>query len=320
MDLEGKIVFSAGQSDCFDIWVMDFASKALTQLTKGEFSCDSPKWSPDGSKIAYISNEAGTSELWTMNEDGSDKLRLAYADQHLSTPTWAADGSRLLFCAQCGNMGEIGVWSIHIEGSAPPEILFSFPGTPTHPCWSADGKRVLFSAPSKNECSIWEYLIDLNQWKRLTSGGFEDFAPVYSPEEDMIAFISSRSPQSKSAVLDYGIWLMAGDGTSLRRVSHDEGEENHVSWSPDGRYLVYCAAYPDSTRERLKIVDLVHDNKNTLKFDRELIKQASSYEDYSGFHQSHSLMFSQGLESNALHDMQYGNTYIGTERYPDWKY
>ena len=82
MALSGRIVFSSGRAVDFDIWSLDLDSGRLTQLTKGDNWNDYPRWSPDGSKVAYISSTIGSPPaLWTMDAVAGWKihrLRLWY--------------------------------------------------------------------------------------------------------------------------------------------------------------------------------------------------------------------------------------------------
>ena len=54
--LTGKVVFSSGKHGDFDIFTLDLATDELRQLTTGGFKNDCPKWSPDGSKVVFVSN------------------------------------------------------------------------------------------------------------------------------------------------------------------------------------------------------------------------------------------------------------------------
>lgn len=67
------------------------------QLTVNGDNYD-PAWSPDGSKIAFISNRTGSAEVWVMNRDGSGQRRLTDTKAtRAGNPTWSSDSQRILF-------------------------------------------------------------------------------------------------------------------------------------------------------------------------------------------------------------------------------
>ena len=68
---EGKLVFAAGNFGDFDIFLYDFSSNQLKQLTSDDAWNDYPRFSPDGGKIAFGSTRSGKQEIWMMNADGS---------------------------------------------------------------------------------------------------------------------------------------------------------------------------------------------------------------------------------------------------------
>jgi len=81
-----------------DVWVVDIDGSNRKQLTDIPKNWEVGDWSPDGSKIAYLSwqSQRDENEIWLMDEDGSDKRLLAKAER-VSTHGWSPDGSKLAF-------------------------------------------------------------------------------------------------------------------------------------------------------------------------------------------------------------------------------
>ena len=84
--------------DGSDVWVVDIDGSNRKQLTDIPKNWEAGDWSPDGSKIAYLSWQSGSKErqIWIMNEDGSDKKLLAKAER-VEGPGWSPDGAKMAF-------------------------------------------------------------------------------------------------------------------------------------------------------------------------------------------------------------------------------
>ena len=309
----GKVVFAAGSAETLDLWKLDLATKQLTQLTTGQFWNDSPKWSPDGKQIAFVSNQSGIPQIYLDNEDGSARRQLTQQPTFHGDPAWAPDGSFVSFCSTFGNKGEMGVFAIPVTGGKE-EKLFSGAGMITHPTWNRDGNRVLFSCTKSGHYNIWEYDMPTETFTQLTDGVGEDSAPAYSPDGAMIAFVSKRDPQKTGSQRDTGIWVMNSDGSKQRLITRGEDHDKHLTWSPDGVTLMYCASFADSERERLKTVDLIREQAVTMVFDRgpilERLGMANAKQ--PGF------LGKLGLVPEKLEKMLYGGALLGSERRPDW--
>ena len=69
----------------------------VRQLTKDSAGADTPSWSPDGSKILFMSRRTGWWTVWVMNADGSDQHTIARSADTNAEPTWSPDGSKVVF-------------------------------------------------------------------------------------------------------------------------------------------------------------------------------------------------------------------------------
>ena len=181
------------------------------------------RWSPDGSKLAFLSGSYGVGRLQVVNADGSDVRTLG--DGQVAAIAWSPDGQRLLY--EDAEQG--GVWVIGADGSGARQLAAS--GHPTE--WSPDGKWIaLFDGP---EGASWisRVPVDGGQAKAMTHDG-DDVSPTWSPEGSQIAFTSSRDGNLE-------IYLVAADGSNRRRLTDDPAPDDLARWSPDGSQLVYVS-------------------------------------------------------------------------------
>lgn len=126
-----------------------------------------PAWSPDGTKIAFISNQSDKYEVWTMNSDGSGRKRLTDLKLLSSLPRWSPDGSKIVFSGQVTGGGGhrfVEIFVMNADGSGLQQLTQSglreatgshsgghdhakeIPGWNGVPTWSPDGSKILFGS------------------------------------------------------------------------------------------------------------------------------------------------------------------------------
>src|SRR6266550_1308471 len=197
-------------------------------LAEGEF----PNWSPDGTRIAFLSARDGYWNIYAVNADGSGIIRLtndsAYADHDYS---WSPDGSRLAFSA--GRLTR-DIFVINTDGTGLTRLttdsLSDFA-----PAWSPDGSKIAFSSNRDTgdgyDLSIYVMTADGSDAIRLTNDSARDSDPNWSPDGSKLAFTRDwPSDTSKS-----GVHVMNADGSGLQRISQGHSPR----WSPDGTKILF---------------------------------------------------------------------------------
>ena len=169
-----------------------------------------PAWSPDGSKLAYVTGGA-TGEIWLIDSGGRNRRRLTEG----ADPTWSPDGQRLAFVRD----GEVFV--LEVDGLRSMRIA----GGPSRaPDWSPDGELIAFERNllGNGLGSIFTVRPDGSGERRLTDP--IDQSPAWSPDGTKIAF--GR----------YGdIWVLNRDGSGLRNVTRTRSRslyESEPDWQP----------------------------------------------------------------------------------------
>ncbi|MBV8201945.1 MAG: serine/threonine-protein kinase [Acidobacteria bacterium] len=147
-----------------DIFVIHPDGTGQRQLTTGNAKNRTPRWSPDGSHIAFYSNRGGAYQGWTIRPDGSD-LALITTLSPLFNPVWSPDGKKLA----C-NIGP-GEDLCLIDLAQPPAARRPIPlprrSNPLTACaWSADGERLLGLTA---EPGVFVYSFASRRYQRITS-------------------------------------------------------------------------------------------------------------------------------------------------------
>jgi hypothetical protein len=100
-----KIAFAALQGGVGDIFVVDLATKAVTNLTKDAFADHGPTWFPDGKSILYVARVSGNEKLFRLDLDTGTKTQLTFGT-HDDTPAQFLDADTLVFSSTATDPGQ----------------------------------------------------------------------------------------------------------------------------------------------------------------------------------------------------------------------
>ena len=133
-----RIVFSNLAFDNFEIYVMDADGGNRENLSNHPPHDEDPDWSPDGTKIAFVSNRKGAKyQIYVMDADGTNQIKLAGGPLNKRDPAWSPDGSRIAFTVRNGR-SRIDV--IDADGKNRTMLITDA----SAPAWSPDGKKIAF--------------------------------------------------------------------------------------------------------------------------------------------------------------------------------
>ncbi len=190
----------------------------------------SPDWSPDGTRIAFVSTRGGRESIATMRADGSGVRVLTRGPRDLS-PDWSPDGRRLAFTRG----GQ--VLTMRADGTGQRVLVRRVARWHEHttPAW---GRGVFLYA--SNRVGFFNTELYATPARRLTftkgSDGVlgDDSMPALSPDGRRVAFTSNRTQDGE-------IWLMAPDGTRQKQLTHRRGDDFFPAWTDDGTAIAFAA-------------------------------------------------------------------------------
>ena len=143
----------------------------------------------------------------------------------------------------------------------------------------------------------------------MTNYEERDFSPAFSPDSSSIAFVCEESSSEREQKL--AIYLMDSNGQDARKIASGGGIDRYVSWSPDGKFLIYAARRLAYNSGRLTVMELEKTKAHNIDFDRTDLKcEITATEP-----QAKGLLarFTQNIAKKID-----SGTYRGGERYPDW--
>ncbi len=254
----------------YEIAVINFDGTGSQRLTMNRILDYFPVWSPDGSRIAYISNPRGasdhTNELFTMTTDGSDVQnvlssatparnsdRRLYGRVVLAPPMWSPpDGNHLAFLVNEGSNIPYRhiLYTVDLDGTALTRIaevagqLTDMNGNlvPILPSWSPDGERLAFVMADEKGKPAGVYTIRPNA---------TDLRQVLQPQEPMWSITQVLWAPDGSEILAVSgkvLYFFGPDGSGLRTINLDVEPNDYLgiiaAWSPDGsRIAIYTPGY-----------------------------------------------------------------------------
>lgn len=160
-----------------DLDVIDANGTNETMLLGGNWSYDWPRYSPDGSKIAFVGDRDGyVCAIWVANADGSEPVRLTDPAMQATVPDWSPDGTKIAFTSNCKLPGN-KLWIMNADGTDQHELI-SEAGDWSNARFAPDGltiaARVHYDRPDHSD--IYFVDIDGTGYHEITTPQTEAFS------------------------------------------------------------------------------------------------------------------------------------------------
>ncbi|HZT78288.1 MAG TPA: S9 family peptidase, partial [Vicinamibacterales bacterium] len=226
-----------------EIWsVPADGSRAPTALTTAPQSSTSPRWSPDGTTIAFLSarqaagesGDALRTQVWLLPLSGGEPHRLTSLANGVSSFAWSPDGTRLLVVSRSGP-SDTAKSPSDVRHYAHANYKFNDTG------WFDDKKT-----------HVWVVDVPSGRAHQITSGDdWNDTDPQWSPDGTRIAFVSNRTGKAFDEDRNTDVWVIDANGGPLTKISdHVEGDSS-PRWSPDGNTIAFLSAVPEKSHPRI---------------------------------------------------------------------
>lgn len=217
-------------------------NEGAKQLTTDPFNEAYPSWSPDGTKIAYLSIDSeDIVSFWVMNVDGTEKLRIDTVDSSYIELSilglhfdWSPDSKSMAYTrrVQEGFGSDVrSIWVMDIETGEKIELA----SRSMYPSWSPDGTKIVYIGYLSDYfdgCDLWIMNSDGSGKRKLASNAEFNTWPSWSPDGAKIAYTSVSENQLESAK----IWVIDADGVNNAQLA---AGAKFPKWSPDGAKIAY---------------------------------------------------------------------------------
>lgn len=257
-------------------------SLAIAQLTDLDGNESGIRFSPDGTRIAFLSNQSGASNIYVVPVEGGEHIQLTNTKGENSWHSWSPDGKTIAFQSNSG--GKYGIWIIPSSGGEG-RLLSDSAYHSGRPKWSPDGSEIAYHSNIESNWNIWAVSIKTGETRQITDQPDDEFIYGWSPDGSQITYyyqskstghwdiwtVSSTTDQTKQLTRQSGnanlfgwspdgtmlgysysdqdhrdLYIVSIDGGEPKNVSHHAGEEWHPSWSPDGKKILFYTTWDDA--------------------------------------------------------------------------
>jgi dipeptidyl aminopeptidase/acylaminoacyl peptidase len=201
---------------------------------------ESPQFSPDGKKIAYLKNRySDKTALCVINADGSGETVLFDEGDYWTDFTFTPDSRAVVYCARIGERPYEHTGGLFLADVAGRDrrLIYSSEKSLNSPSLPASGNKIVF----ESSYEIYVINIDGSGFRRVTGPpvGPEyrfDKDPTISPDGSKIAF---RSGDDYDHELGYDVYVVNADGTGRHNLTADDTRDETPTFSPDGKRIVF---------------------------------------------------------------------------------
>jgi len=241
----GRLAFDAAWAGARRIWIADSTGRNPRQITSDSSEAvvhTSPRWSPDGSRLAFRRIETIKSDIVAVDLATQTLTRVTNDNIPDMDPVWAPDARHLYFASSRG--GGMNLWRVGVtsggEVTGPPEQLTTGAGDDIEPTVAPDDSRLAFAVRGINS-DLWR--LPVAPSTGLAAGSPEpvvrtsrvESRGAWSPDGRSIAFNSDR-------LGEMNIWLRGMADSTERQLTQGPGGDYQPNWSPDGKSIVFFSA------------------------------------------------------------------------------
>ena len=200
-----------------DLWYVSTTEGAEpVQLTTSDARDQSPRWSPDGSSLAFLSTRSGSMQIWRFDGFFGEPRPVTDQPGGVWHPAWLPDGSGLIYLSR-------GAPAPDVDEGAGEDV--------------AVHRDLLYRKGAARAEGRFTHLYRVDaaggEGTRLTHGDHEHGEFAVSPDGATVAVVREPDHVGEYSI-DTGVWLLPASGGTARLLTDNPGPDHYPAWAPDG--------------------------------------------------------------------------------------
>ncbi len=272
---------TAANKGTTQIYLVPLGGGEMRQVTNDEHSSASPRWSPDGQKLAFISARDGEDQIWTLDVLRGALKKITSISTGASDPVWSPDGNWLAFTSEIyPECKDDACNKKRVEEKAQSKVKAHVATRLLYRHWKAwkEGKRTHVFIVSSAGGEARDLTPGDYDAPPFSLGGPMDYA--FSPDSKELAYVSNHDKVEATST-NADVWIVSVRGGPAKNITaENHGYDGSPQYSPDGRYLAYRSqATPGYESDRFRL--MLYDRKTGTR--RSLSESLDSWVDEFAF-------------------------------------
>jgi len=211
----------------YELHVADADGQNAQAALKSREPIISATWSPDGTRIAYVSFENKKPVVYVHSLASGQRIVVANFKGSNSAPAWSPDGRKL--AVVLSKEGGSQIFTVNADGSGVQRLTTSN-GINTEPFYSPDGQSIYFTSDRGGSPQIYRTSVSGGDAQRVTFEGSYNVSPRVSPDGKTLAFISRREGGFRLAAMDLA--------SKQVQILTDSNKDESPSFAPNSRMIL----------------------------------------------------------------------------------
>jgi TolB protein len=241
-----RIAFVSKASGRYRLNVSDWDGENIQTALNSAEPVLSPSWSPDGTRLAYVSFENKKPVVYVQNIYNQQRKAVANFKGSNSAPAWSPDGTSL--AVTLTRDGGSQVYIIGVDGNGLRRVTQSN-SIDTEPVFTPDGQNLYFTSDRGGSPQIYRVPAQGGEPSRITFNGNYNVSPRISPDGRRLAYVTRRESRYSIATRELGKEASGAD-----QILSDTGRDESPSFAPNSRWILYAAR--TAGRDELRFVSI----------------------------------------------------------------
>lgn len=225
-----RIAYVLQTGNGYELQIADADGQNPQVMLRSKHSIISPAWSPDGSRLAYVSFELGKPVIYVQTLASGSRVPLANFKGNNSAPAWSPDGQQLAIVLSRDGISQI--YTIDAQGSGLRRVMRS-PLIDTEPQYTPDGSSLIFTSDRGGNPHIYRVPLSGGEAQRITFHGSYNISPAMSPDGNNLVYVTRRGGAFRIALQN-----MATGSENLLTAGPDD---QSPSFAPNGMQVLYSS-------------------------------------------------------------------------------